>query len=584
MARIKDKIERQNKEEYAYKKMLDFGWQPHQASAIVGNLKRESNFNTTIVGTADDKGSQGLAQWHSGRLDNLKKKYGANWTDFDNQLEFVNWELNNSHKKAGDALRQAKGVWDAGRVVTNQYEAPKVKWDRDEKRQNYVTDVYRKYSGVKLTEEDKTNFLRGTAQRAIDSYNNTQKITPTVTDLAVPEQSVNLATVPETAEESEDVAQATQKLQQKQAEENFLTELYTQREEQPVVEVAPQRQMIQQPSVLDRYAQIESFVDSPVAQQGGSIEADNEWLKNWYQNRVIPDPRLQELYLEDKPFYSDRLKSIPKVTNVDIIGNDINRTGQYQSDTNKILLTPRAQPSVYTHETNHYINAFPSAMRTVHENIVNQSMYKKEDPRLGVNAPYYEYLRNPDEIHSRIQVLRKDAGFKPDEKVTHEKLMKYLQNYTGDDDNILQIMNLTDDKGLLNMLNTMADNSKKPNVNYAQQGGKIELKDSKIEGKGIFTTDKLQKGDFIGLAHTNGQPSTELGRFHNHSENPNSESVLIGSNRYIVTKTPIKKGEEITVDYRQQPELEQPEDFKNTPQLTEKEKSFLKLIKNNYNG
>lgn len=109
-------------------------------------------------------------------------------------------------------------------------------------------------------------------------------------------------------------------------------------------------------------------------------------------------------------------------------------------------------------------------------------------------------------------------------------------------------------------------------LQYAQRGGKIELKDSKIEGKGIFSTERLKKGEFIGLAHSNGQPSTELGRFHNHSENPNSESVLIGDNRYILTKAPIKKGEEITVDYRQQPELEQPEDFKNISQVIKKKR------------
>jgi len=235
MPLVKDKIQQQKREEYAYKKMLDYGWKPHQASAIVGNLKRESNFNTTVVGTADDKGSAGVAQWHSGRLDNLKKRYGSNWTDFDNQLEFVNWELNNTHKSAGEALRQTKGVWDAGRVVTDKYEAPKVKWDRDEKRQAYVTDNYRKYSGIQLTDEDRANFLTGTAQRAIDNYNTTQQptlnsttVTPQISNLENPLEGINLAeetTTEKQTAENNAVAQARMELQQKQNEENLFNDL-----------------------------------------------------------------------------------------------------------------------------------------------------------------------------------------------------------------------------------------------------------------------------------------------------------------------------------------------------------------------
>jgi uncharacterized membrane protein (UPF0127 family) len=90
----------------------------------------------------------------------------------------------------------------------------------------------------------------------------------------------------------------------------------------------------------------------------------------------------------------------------------------------------------------------------------------------------------------------------------------------------------------------------------------IEIKPSKIQGDGAFIKENINKGTVIGLAHRNNQPSTELGQYHNHSENPNSENVKIGDNRYLVSLRPMKKGEEITVNYRNQPELEQPEDFK----------------------
>ncbi len=275
MGTIKDKTKQQNKEEHAYKKMLDYGWKPHQASAIVGNLKRESNFNTSIVGTADDKGSQGVAQWHSGRLDNLKKRYGSNWTDFDNQLEFVNWELNNTHKSVGEALRQTRGVWDAGRVVTDKYEAPKVKWDRDETRQNYVTDNYRKYSGVQLTDEDRANFLKGTAQRAIDNYNATQQPTlnpvtplPQISNFDNPLEGINFTE--ETPKEDNSVVIARMQLQQKQNEENLFNDLLK----------ASQLQYVDQ-------NQIEDYTQQEIPQQeyqtGGIIKDDRGYWNpdNW---------------------------------------------------------------------------------------------------------------------------------------------------------------------------------------------------------------------------------------------------------------------------------------------------------------
>lgn len=99
-----------------------------------------------------------------------------------------------------------------------------------------------------------------------------------------------------------------------------------------------------------------------------------------------------------------------------------------------------------------------------------------------------------------------------------------------------------------------------------QDGGEKEnsiyIDKSDIEGQGVFAKKDFTEGHMIGIGHKNGQPVTELGRKHNHSEKPNSESILIGDARYIKTLRPLKKGEEITVDYRKQPELEQPEDFK----------------------
>lgn len=90
---------------------------------------------------------------------------------------------------------------------------------------------------------------------------------------------------------------------------------------------------------------------------------------------------------------------------------------------------------------------------------------------------------------------------------------------------------------------------------------KLKVDKSKIAGKGLFTKDAFEQGEMIGLAHENDQPSTFIGKYHNHSDEPNAVSVKLGDKRYLMAKRPLKKGEEITTNYRLQPELEQPEDF-----------------------
>jgi len=81
-------------------------------------------------------------------------------------------------------------------------------------------------------------------------------------------------------------------------------------------------------------------------------------------------------------------------------------------------------------------------------------------------------------------------------------------------------------------------------------------------GKGLFTKDFFKKDEVIGLAHVDDQPASEIGRNHNHNEkNPTAYSKKINNKRFIYASKDLNPGEEITTNYRMQPELEQPEDF-----------------------
>lgn len=196
------------------------------------------------------------------------------------------------------------------------------------------------------------------------------------------------------------------------------------------------------------------------------INPDDEWLKNWYSNRKIEDDYIQEGFNMDKPYYMQRMKNIPAVERTDIIDkNNPYITGRYYPDTNKIKVKKGESSYVDLHEKNHYLNSFSSAMRAVHKDIVKNEL--KSPTAFSKTSPYntnYKEFANEDEMHSRIMVLRKAAGFKPNQVVDEKMLDNFIKNYKGDNSNINNVIDLAKNKkAILNMLNYMAvknDNSK----------------------------------------------------------------------------------------------------------------------------
>ena len=98
------------------------GWTKEQAAGIVGNLVVESRLKTDAVG--DGGKAYGIAQWHADRQMKFQQVYSKpiRQSSFAEQLEFVNWELNNSEKAAGEALRGATTADQAAAIVDKKYE------------------------------------------------------------------------------------------------------------------------------------------------------------------------------------------------------------------------------------------------------------------------------------------------------------------------------------------------------------------------------------------------------------------------------------------------------------------------------
>lgn len=118
------------RDKYAYspvlaKQAMDYfikkGMAPHQAAGLVGNLLRESRLNHTAHYNDSTGGAYGIAQWRGARQKGLFNRYGNNPT-LQNQLDYVWWELNNTHKKGYQNILNSKTAEEAARYGMGGFE------------------------------------------------------------------------------------------------------------------------------------------------------------------------------------------------------------------------------------------------------------------------------------------------------------------------------------------------------------------------------------------------------------------------------------------------------------------------------
>ena len=99
-------------------------------------------------------------------------------------------------------------------------------------------------------------------------------------------------------------------------------------------------------------------------------------------------------------------------------------------------------------------------------------------------------------------------------------------------------------------------------IHYNPLPSYLTIKESSIHGLGLFATNRILKGQFIGTTHYISEQRnllrTPLGGFYNHSEAPNAVARLAPSSykqhgmRFIDMKAAkdINPGEEITANYQ----------------------------------
>ena len=128
---------------YAVQKLMSLGWSKEQAAGIVGNLIQESGLNPESIGDGGTSG--GIAQWHNERWEALKDfaaARGTDWTDYDTQLEYLDYELKHNERAAGDALRLSGTAEGSAQIFSDMFERPAAEAANNEGRRANAAEVY----------------------------------------------------------------------------------------------------------------------------------------------------------------------------------------------------------------------------------------------------------------------------------------------------------------------------------------------------------------------------------------------------------------------------------------------------------
>jgi hypothetical protein len=117
------KVNKEANTKIAMKSLQQKGWSSMQAAAIIGNLTAESYMNPRTP-RGDEGSAMGLAQWRGDRLKKFTEVIGKHCevASLEEQLRFVNWELRNTEKKAGNLLKTAPNLVEAVKVIDKYYE------------------------------------------------------------------------------------------------------------------------------------------------------------------------------------------------------------------------------------------------------------------------------------------------------------------------------------------------------------------------------------------------------------------------------------------------------------------------------
>lgn len=140
-------------------------------------------------------------------------------------------------------------------------------------------------------------------------------------------------------------------------------------------------------------------------------------------------------------------------------------------------------------------------------------------------------------------LLTKSLGFIETQK------NKYIESYVKNDTQRLDFQNVVKELGMdMNQVTAQVENTE-DQIELPIGVYKIKIGISTIDGRGVIATSQIKAGENIGIARS-GFFRTPIGRFANHSQEPNAEMKQVGENINLVALRDIDVDEEVTTDYR----------------------------------
>jgi len=199
--RVKEKIKEKDNRQKAFTYLREKGYKDHEIAGILGNFVIESGRQNLKVDAynPDDLGkpSFGLAQWRADRFDRLKEMQGDNMYTLEGQLDYLDWELKNTEKRAYSKLKETKTAEEAALAFSKHFERPRESTAKNDKRQEYASSFYSAYADnndkdlVYIKEEGNIKTKDRTTATTMELYDS-QKYKEEVSGLAFDIASQNL--------------------------------------------------------------------------------------------------------------------------------------------------------------------------------------------------------------------------------------------------------------------------------------------------------------------------------------------------------------------------------------------------------
>lgn len=129
-------------------------------------------------------------------------------------------------------------------------------------------------------------------------------------------------------------------------------------------------------------------------------------------------------------------------------------------------------------------------------------------------------------------------------KIEHQLFCDNLTEYDDRSDYVLFLNEIGLNEDLARLISENKDDQ-----TSTHDTDNIYLSDSELQGTGIFANKCFETNELIGIARIN-DLRTAIGRYANHSKNPNCKFEICDNLAQAIALRYINKDEEITVDYR----------------------------------